>query len=72
MNKEMTEKFLTLLETTMEVRKVNSSLCKQHHLCRVYQTALVEEDYLDESGKETEKISPNLSVFEKAVINMFG
>ncbi|XP_074595905.1 uncharacterized protein LOC141851029 [Brevipalpus obovatus] len=72
MNKQMTEKFLTLLETTMEVRKVNSSLCKQHHLCRVYQTALKEEDYLDESEKETEKISPNLSVFEKAVINMFG
>lgn len=64
MDKEDTRKFLTLLETTMEVRKVNSTTCKQHSLCKVYQKALTNEEY------EEEPLT--LSRFEKAIVKLFG
>lgn len=60
-DKPTTEKFLALLEATLEVRKVNSVTCKRQHLCKVYQWALKSED------------KPlTLSTFERALVNIFG
>lgn len=62
MDKDATNKFLKLLENTMEIRKVNSTICKKHHLCRVYQKAINNQD--DEPF--------TLSSLEKAIVSMFG
>ena len=61
LNKESTYKFLSLLETTLDVRRVDSAVCKKYYVCKVYRTALM-------SGEEP----LSLSSFEKAIINTFG
>ncbi|XP_053208910.1 uncharacterized protein LOC128392847 [Panonychus citri] len=61
LDKPTTEKFLSLLETTLEVRKVHSTPCKRQHLCKVYQWSLKSEDR-----------PVTLTTLERALVNIFG
>lgn len=53
-------RFLSLVENTMEVRKIGESSCKKFYVCKIYQTAL------DSSER------PTPQDFEIAVIETFG
>lgn len=53
-------KFLSLVENTLEIRKIGESTCKKFYVCKIYQTAL----------ESSERPSPQ--DFEIAVIDTFG
>lgn len=53
-------KFLSLVENTLEIRKIGESSCKKFYVCKIYQSAL----------ETNERPSPQ--DFEIAVIDTFG
>ncbi|CAG2162464.1 unnamed protein product [Oppiella nova] len=57
---EETYKFLTLFESTLAARKIESPGCKKYYTCKVFYAVL-------KSGEK-----PKLPVFENAIINVFG